>query len=334
MVLAYSAAGLVIYVLSSLLSNQFSAMYRKLFPKLLIPIVIMQLISVGIRLNAYGITESRYYVALFGIFSITTAIILSFKPFSRNGIIALLAAGFAILSIIPPVDAFTVSRVSQIARVEQLLQSEGVLQEGKLMPKANVSAKVKEETTNIFSYLENRSSLKYISWLPADFNYYEDMKVTLGFDQTYPNGDIDAQYFYASLNAQIPMDVSGFDTTIPAYSNRMDKATTSFDMTIRGVPYKLQVVRESTEEARVSVLDASGVELISTGLHDFANNLMSTGISSKDAMPPEAMTLAVTKDGYKLKLIFQNISASTGNATDLGVDYAMYVMFAAPAAAK
>ncbi len=138
MVLIYSTAGLVIFVLASLLENRFSVLYRKVFPKVLIPIVIMQMISVGIRLNAYGVTESRYYVVLFGVFSIVIGILLSLKPVSKNSTMALLAAVFAILSIIPPVDAFTVSRVSQINRVEMILETEGILTKGKLTPKANV----------------------------------------------------------------------------------------------------------------------------------------------------------------------------------------------------
>ena len=95
----------------------------------------MQLISVGIRLNAYGITESRYYITLFGVFSLLCGIMLSFMPVSKNGRIALLAAGFAILSVVPPVDAFTLSRHSQITRLESMLQAEGILHEGKITPK-------------------------------------------------------------------------------------------------------------------------------------------------------------------------------------------------------
>ncbi len=330
MVLAYSAAGLVIFVLSSLLDNQFSKLYRLVFPKILIPIVIMQFISVGIRLNAYGVTESRYYVALFGIFSIATAILLSFKPVTRNGIIALLAAGFAIVSVIPPVDAFTVSRVSQISRVETILQAEGILNDGKLIPKTTLSDKAKIETTSILAYLDTRSSLKYIKWLPSDFNLYEDMKVTLGFEQTYPSGNIDNQYFYASINAQVPLDISGYDSALVAYSGRTDKNTPSIDMTIRGIKYKLLITRQSNQETMVSVINDSGVELIRTGLYDFAKNVTSIGNSPKESLPPEVMTLDTAKDGYKLRIIFQNINGSGGNAADAGMDYAMYVLFATP----
>ena len=121
----YSSAGLIIYILASRLENRFAVLYQRIFPKVLVPVVVMQLISVYIRLNAYGVTESRYYVALFGVFSIVIGIILSFKPVKRNGLIALLAAGFAVLSIIPPVDAFTISRNSQVTRLENMLGCRG-----------------------------------------------------------------------------------------------------------------------------------------------------------------------------------------------------------------
>ena len=139
MVLIYSAAGLVILVLASLLSNRFAVFYYKIFPKVLIPVVVLQLVSVGIRLNAYGVTESRYYVVLFGIFSIIIGVLLSIKPVTRNSMIALLAAALAIVSIIPPVDAFTVSRVSQINRLEKILVSENILSNGKITATANAS---------------------------------------------------------------------------------------------------------------------------------------------------------------------------------------------------
>ncbi len=151
--IVYSAAGLLIFILASLLENRFALFYRTIFPKVLIPIVIMQMVSVAIRLNAYGITESKYYVALFGVFSLVTAIFLSFKPVVAIILIALFAAGFAIFSFIPPVDAFTVSRVSQINRIETILEAEGILKDGKLTPKPEASEQTKIETPISFSYL-------------------------------------------------------------------------------------------------------------------------------------------------------------------------------------
>ena len=333
MVLVYSIAGLLIFILSSLLENRFALLYRRIFPKILIPIVIMQLISVGIRLNTYGVTESRYYVAIFGVFSIIVAVLLSFNPVSKNGRIALLAAVFAIVSIIPPVDAFTVSRLSQINRIESILENEGMLSDSKIIKKEDASEYTRVETTNILYYLERSSSLEYIDWLPEDFTIYRDFKPTFGFEPTYPtypNGE--QRYFNASLDAQKPLPVSGYDVVLNVFvgSYMKDKEMVDRDFELEGKTYRLKVNKVSGQEVRVSILDSSGIELVGTGLHEFVQGLAGETSVTKEALPPEEMSFDVMKDGYKLKIIFQNINYTIGNNADSDINYSFYVLFAAP----
>jgi len=42
------------------------------------------------------------------------------------------------------------------------------------------------------------------------------------------------------------------------------------------------------------------------------------------------MTLDVEQNGYKMRIIFQNISITYGNGTDAGTDYAAYILFTSP----
>ncbi|MEA4926921.1 MAG: DUF4153 domain-containing protein [Syntrophomonadaceae bacterium] len=330
MVLGYSAAGLIIYVLASLLTNRSARLYQRIFPLALIPVVIMQLVSVGIRLNAYGFTESRYYVALFGVFAIVCGVFLSAKPVVRNGLIAVLAAGFAIFSVIPPVDAFTVSRVSQITRLENILSTEGILSAGKINPKPDASLNVRLETTSILNYLDSRNYTKYLAWLPADFKTYDKMESTFGFEPAYQG--IDSQnFFYANLDMQQPSNISGFDMMFNINSYRRMPASDEprYDFEVRGVKYSLTAERLSSQEVLVAVKDANGAELISTGLYDFVKSLPSVTDSPKSALSSEDMTLNVEKDGCKLRIVLQNISM-TYSGDDAGVDYSGLVLFGAP----
>ncbi|BAE82744.1 hypothetical protein AT727_20830 [Desulfitobacterium hafniense] len=329
MVLIYSAVGIILFILVSLLENRFALLYRKMFPKILIPIVIMQMISVGIRLNAYGITESRYYVALFGVFSIVIGLILSLKPLTKNGFIALLAAGFAIVSILPPVDAFTVSRVSQITRLEGILQGEGILADGKLTPKVNASENAKIETTNILNYLNRQSSLEYIEWLPEDFAIYDDMRETFGFAATYPNYTNEYRYFSAFLDTRVPINISDYDISLQFHSNRYEKDMTSQTVSfmLEEKTYELVVERLSQAEVKLSIQDATGSELISTGLYEFAERLSEVGEKHKSELSPDEMTLEVNRDGYKLKILFQSINMTFEPEPDAGVDYSGQVFF-------
>lgn len=343
MILAYSAIGLIVYVLASHLEDKFAAYYRKVFPKVLILMVIMQLISVYIRLNAYGVTEARYYLILFGVYSLICGVVLSFKPVGKNFIIALLGACLAIVSVIPPVDAFTVSRNSQITRLEQMLTTEGVLAGGKITPKADVTMRLRLETTNILNYLGIRNYLQYLAWLPADFRTYdnqkygyitdEKMKSIFGFETAYEAINPESQYFYAGLDMQKPFSISGYDifvTGIGSYRKMLAEETPKHEFQIRDKSYELTVVRLTPQEVRVSVKDAAGTELVSTGLYEFASNLSGIGKAPKESLPPEAMTLNVENNGYKLKVLLQNINMTFGTGAEAGVDYDFFILFGAP----
>lgn len=333
MILSYSAIGLIIYVLASRLENRFAVLYQRIFPKVLIPIVVMQLISVYIRLNAYGVTESRYYVALFGVFSIVVGIVLSFRPVKKNGIIALLGAGFAIFSVIPPMDAFTVSRISQTTRLENMLQTSGVLVDGKIKIKADAEMTLRLETTSILNYLERRSYLKTIAWLPTDFETNKDMQKTLGYEPAYQYMGGGLDNFFASLDMQKPLDIEGYDLLLQAgnYRGPEQKQATPYDFAVRGAKYRLILKRLSPKEIRVSVQNAQGVQLVSTGLYDFARSITkSSSNRPKEALGAEELTLDVEGNGCKLRIIFQNINITYGTGADAGADYDMFILIAAP----
>ncbi len=331
MVLVYSIAGLVIFILASLLDNRFAAFYLRFFPKVLIFVVIMQLISVGIRLYHYGITESRYYVGIFGIFSIIAGILLSRSPVSKNGRIALLVAVFAIISIIPPVDAFTVSRHSQINRIESILADEGMLTNGEITKKEDASEYTKIETTNILNYLNRSSSLKYIDWLPEDFEVYEDLKQVFGFAPTYPNYvDDGRQYFYVSLDGETPLPIAGYDVLLNAFVGNYREATEilSQEFDLDGSLYKMEINGIGNNEAYISILDPLGNELIGTGINQFIEQIAGEEPVMKDRLSPDELSFTVNNNGYKLKIIFQNINYSSVDGIVSDLNYSIYVLFA------
>lgn len=330
MILGYAAAGLVIYVLASRLSNRLAVLYQRIFPKVLVPIVVMQLISVYIRLRAYGVTESRYYIALFGIFALVVGVVLSLRPVSGNGIIALLAAGFAIISILPPVDAFTVSRLSQVARLEQMLQSAGVLVEGKLNPKDDVNLGVRIEATNILNYLDRRDYLPQVAWLPADFEPHRDMQTILGFGPAYSYMPENARFFSVNLEPQGALPIAGYDVLLQVATYRQQTTTTQ-NFAARGTEYRLVLSRISQHEVRVSVQNNAGVELVSTGLEDFVTSLRSIDRQPKEMLDVNQLTLDAEANQCKLRIIFQGIQTVSGSNDGDGTDYNMFVLISVPA---
>lgn len=327
MVLVYSAAGLLIFVLASLLDNGFSNGYTRVFPKVLIPVVIMQLISVGIRLEAYGVTESRYYVALFGAFSLAAGLLLSFSPVSKNGRIAFLAAVFALVSILPPMDAFSVSRNSQIGRLEGILAAEGMLVGGELVAKADATERTKAETTSLVNYLQSSGGLAYIEWLPEAFEAHEDFARTFGFERTYkPAGG--QRYAMVSLDPGIPLEVEGFDVLLSFDLARYEKETGPLSQRIElaGETYEVRVTRISPEDAVVTLVVPGGDEALMIALDDAASSIVPEMGAIKELMLPEAMTVAAENDRFRMSVVFRGIHMYEMDRGDIASDYGFYVL--------
>lgn len=336
MILVYSAVGVVLFVLASLPETRIPTLFRRIFPKVWVPIVLMQMISVWIRLESYGITESRYYVALFAVFSLVSAIILSIRPVRANHSIALLAALCALLSILPPVDAFTLSHSSQLGRLEQYLAAEGMLSEGKLTPNPHSSEEARIEVTNILSYLQYRHSLAGIPWLPEGFSSATDMQEVFGFQQTWPNySKQEHEYFFVYLESEKPLDIAGYDTAVQInayrYGYKEDpegRGIATYALTAGDNGYTLTVERTSGFNVAVSLRDAASRTLVTAHLQDYLERLRSTS-PGEETLPPEELTFVEAGNEARLKIIFQSISAAV-QGPELGADYSAYVLVKMP----
>lgn len=133
------------------------SIYARVYFILLLPAVAMLLLSAGKRLGQYGLTEPRYFLVVLGLWLGVTALfgalgrLRSLRPLPLSlGLIALaVSAG--------PWGAFTLSRTSQLGRLEQLLTAGGMLAEARLVPApAAVTPETRRELSAILYYLFDR----------------------------------------------------------------------------------------------------------------------------------------------------------------------------------
>ncbi len=216
MLISYSVTVIMVTILVSRFENKFALWFRRIFPKVLIPIVLFQLASSLLVLRDTGITFDRYYVLLYGIFALCSGIALSFLSVRKNGIIAVLLIFFSTISLIPPIDAFTVSRNNQIQLLESTLIQNEMLVDNEILPKDSISDADKAKITSSIHYLSDTRNLDRLSWLPTDFDVYTDFYSTFGFqeydipDKIYRSIDL-----YLPTGASIP--ITGYDYIAQGY---------------------------------------------------------------------------------------------------------------------
>ena len=172
LVSSVAAAGilslLLLYPVEEREENRWVRHYARWFYFGLIPANAMLLLAIWKRIQQYAITEPRYFLV---ILSLWLAGISLFYAFSRSRNIKVIPATLAILAIVTvagPWSAYAVSRRSQTARLEDLLERNGMLVEGRARPPTEVvSFDDKREIGAVLSYLaENHGTASIESWFP------------------------------------------------------------------------------------------------------------------------------------------------------------------------
>ncbi len=306
MLVSYSITVIIVYLLSSTIQKPFARYFRLIFPKVLIPVVLFQTLSSILKIADVGVTYGRYYVILFGVFATAAGVLFSFLPIRRNGFIAPILIVLSIISILPPVDAFTLSKVNQTTRLEKVLTRNNMLNDDSITPNSNISEKDKSDIISALDYLENMGYAK-------DIDYLRSYQVSNNFEKTFGfarYGFIDNEYksYYYSRNTNEPIPISGYDfmTQMSIY-NMVDTSEISFE--VNGSRYSLQVDNTDKENQLLLLKDSQGQELLRYECNSIFTRF-AVEDSGKELMSTEELTFRQENDKAALTIIANNISLS------------------------
>lgn len=283
-------------------------------PRIILPLMAMMFVSIGIRINAYGVTENRYFVVLLGLWSAGIFVYYCFSRNIRNIVLPVTISIIAIFSVFGPFSCFSVSRSSQTARLEKILVKNNMLSGGKISAApADISREDKKEITSILYYFKDNYSLKEVKYLPDNFKT-EDMERVLGFP---PESTAYGPVGYFNLSA----DRSGKAIDISGYQYLLDvpglygKTGASKDI---GAVYNYE-----NQNIKITY---NGNFIYEKNLDDFTQGLAEKygGSQKGEKVPVEEMTFTDENDKAAVKFIFLNISGErdsfTGETKAKGVD--------------
>ncbi|ULT56560.1 DUF4153 domain-containing protein [Neobacillus drentensis] len=307
MLVSYAITVILLYILVSELENKFTAFFRKVFPKVLIPIVLFQIASSLISLTDTGITHTRYYVILFGLFAIIAGVLLSFLPVWKNGVIAALLIIFSAISIIPPVDAFTISRNSQISTLENELLKYDMLENNQIKPNKTVSEKDREIITESVHYLDQMGYLKGIHWIPKNFNVSDDFEDTFGFREYQASG-VENQSVYLTVEPPMSINIEGFDrfvqTDLYPFDHNGEKEISHFKKKSK----TFSLLKETKDKrSDLKVADQNGKELIRFNTQEIFDKFDDYQ-ADKGTIKAEEATFTKENDRAKITIAVQNVS--------------------------
>ena len=303
----YSITVIIVYILASTVEHSFAKYFRKIFPKVLVPVVLFQTLASVLKIQEEGVTYGRYYVILFGVFATIAGILFCFLPVRKNGRIAPILILLSVISIIPPVDAFTVSRVTQTARLEKLLVRNNMLKDGLITPNAQVGEGDRVDIVKALEYLDQMNYTKRIDFLQG-YSVSRDFEKSFGFPRYGNTGTKEYSNFYYRRNGEEPLQITGYDYMVQ-WNLYTGQVTGSKEFEIGGIRYRIK--EEGTDaNNRIFLLeDGEGRELIRYELNHLLQRLLGLG-SEKEELSTAQMTDTVENDAAAMSVIANIVSIS------------------------
>jgi hypothetical protein len=321
LVLWYSViAVLVLFFITPLKTeSSWSNKFLVLFPKLVLPLLIMMFISIYIRINAYGLTENRYFVAILGLWVLLIMGYFSFNKRPKNIMLPISLSILALISVFGPLSSYSLSKLSQNNRLELLLIKNNMINNG-IQPSADVSKEDKSEVSSILDYFQRNHSLEDVKLLPKGFKM-EDMNKVFGFSYESSNYDSPDNYFvFKRSDSGKAIDIQGYDYLFGRNMLYDGGKSTIDDLTV-AYNYNSSSVKISYE----------GKEIYSKDFEAFIEQLIyKHGSGTKEGvLPAEELTITEENDKVKVKFIILSLSGmrdnTSGHLNSKEIDYYLLV---------
>lgn len=222
MVIAFSIFGYKMYAFSySLEKNTLVRIFRKFFPFVVIPQVLMLFYAIYLRIYQYDITINRYFVVVFGVFLLIISLYYSLSRTKFLAMIPFVLGIIIILISIGPWSVFSLPESRQYDKLIQKLEQAHILQGQTIVPLKSyedISPELSGEIASGIEYMCSFHECEKIKKLfekesqAIEKKTREDYFGIVQKDSTYPE---DSRYIKAS-KWQL---VSGINEAIKVRSN-------------------------------------------------------------------------------------------------------------------
>jgi hypothetical protein len=297
--------------------DRWVATYTRWFFIFMIPAIAMLLMAVYKRIEQYGVTENRYFLAAL---SLWLAAIALYFIFSRRRSIKLIPAtlcAIAFVTCFGPWGAYSVARHSQTGRLQALLEANHILVDGAIREApGEVSFEDRREISAVTTYLVKHHGVETLEpWFGAE----RLAEVDSALLEEAGRGNRHARRLVSSMGLEY---VEGWRRTIAdegRFNYSLDRDETVLD--VGGADYLVKLRPPGTARAidetgyslswvdtvGVVVSDGSGV-VIAAPIDSVFTAVDLNQLLDTSRMPASVMHVAVSNDRARLTVYFNHVS--------------------------
>lgn len=323
LVLWYTTFSLFIIIMATPITykNKFAKFYKKYFPLISIPLILLALFSINERIFQYGVTENRYLVVILILWLLFNMIFI-IKADVKWVLISFIFA--VLVAIFSPFNLVNVSINSQNKRLERILKKNGIVQNKKFINKNNeLSQRTKNEIMSIIDYFYNNAleiKRKKIKILEKTYEKPEDFMKVIGVNdswKSYENIDIQEKNIVSDIALKTDDDIEitkikGYDYLIYDFSVSYPLDTNE-TKEINNNGYKIILKNENLTIKNIQ----KNTEILNINLNKIANEIYlkikekaKRQNQSYVKLPENDLTYLSETKNSKYKIVFYEIHLS------------------------
>lgn len=320
---SYTIGGLWLHAMVLRYESGLAKFYRRVYPIASMVILVFEAWAVVNQLRASGLMLTEYIFILIWVLAAIGTVLLLLLKSNAHRVIALLACGLAVLSVLPAVGYHALPVKAQSSRLQSLLADEGILNGDVLTPAVTEpSQDVRAAITGAVDYLANAPDAKLPSWFDKGLNQNDVFKTKLGFEKTWAEDDNtypEPGGYFGTYLSLLPtaVDISGYSWAVNVqdeYGKGLGQAT------INGARGTYQIYWAASNGGIPSLQIFLNNHLILDkdlgGYIDDISKKYPPGQAGNTAATLEDMSLQLNTSEADVLLVFSNIDISVDTTKD------------------
>ncbi len=317
----FAVFGIWLHLMVTRLESGLAKFYKRFYPFAAILILAFEAWALVVQLGKYGMKDTEYFFMLLWIVGIAAAVLLIAMKSKSHIVIALITCALAIFSVLPLTGYNELPVASQVSRLEKLLVSQNMLQDGKLAPAASEPDKaVREAITDAVSYLAYAQDAKLPSWFDKKLAEGDTFKKELGFEQTWPETQYPGKGEYSGTYLNLPsaaLDISGYRWAVNVNNEGKGDATS----TVKGNRGTYTIRWNMSQENGMPTLkvELDGKVILEKSMKEYADRITAKyppGKQTGETGTLEDMTLKLETPEADLLLVFKNVEINVDTQQD------------------
>ncbi len=322
--IGYSVSGIWLHIMITHHETSLAKWYKRLYPVAALIVLAFEAWALLVQLSKYGLKTTEYYFVLVWVVTVLAVILLFAIKDRAHMLIAAMVCVSAIISVLPVVGYQILPIQMQIHRLEGLLETNGLLQNGTLVPaKTELPVQLRYAITDSVLFLAYERNTELPMWFDKKLGEIKEFKDKLGFDQLREATGTDVYLAnntmatYLQLPSE-PISIKGYDWMVNI--QQMERIDNQTSVSIKGGNGTYQIAWTANEPSVPELrIKRDGKTLLTQSLQAYLDKLMDKYPPSMEG-PKTAtisdMTFTIETPEVSVLLVFNNVNVDLDISRD------------------